>query len=96
MKKKITIKNLIILVLSLIFLFGFVRQERVMNRMEEDKVNQEVKLEKVKEENQRLTEQKSEAESGEYLEQLAREKLNMHKQGEYSVVEKKDTSDSHK
>ena len=67
-----------------------------MNRMEEDKVNQEVKLEKVKEENQRLTEQKSEAESGEYLEQLAREKLNMHKQGEYSVVEKKDTSDSHK
>lgn len=94
MKKKLTFKNLIILVLSLIFLFGFVRQERAMNRMNEDKAYQENKLEKVKEENQRLNEQKSEAESGEYLEQLAREKLNMHKEGEYSVVNKMDKSDS--
>lgn len=96
MKKKITIKNLIILGLALVFLFGFIRQERVMSRMEEEKANEQIKLEKVKEENERLSEQKKEAESGEYLEQLAREKLNMHKEGEYSVVDKKNTSDSQK
>jgi len=96
MKRKLTIKNLIIVVLSLIFLFGFIRQERTMNRMNEDKANQESKLEDVKEENQRLNEKKNEAESGEYLEQLAREKLNMHKEGEYSVVDKTDTVDTQK
>lgn len=96
MKKKLTFKNLIILVLSLIFLFGFVRQERAMNRMNEDKAKEEIKLEKVKEENQRLNEKKNEAESGEYLEQLAREKLNMHKEGEYSVVNKTNIVDSQK
>lgn len=94
MKKRLTIKNLIILVLSLIFIFGFVRQERAINRINEDKAYQEKRLEEVKEENQRLNEHKSEAESGEYLEQLAREKLNMRKEGEYSVVNKKDTFNS--
>lgn len=94
MKRKLRIKNLIILVLSAIFLIGFIRQEKVMDRIEEEKKAQKAILEELKEDNARLQEEKSTVQTGQYVEKLAREKLNMIKPGEWTVVNKKSNSDS--
>lgn len=94
MKRKLKFKNLIILVLSIVFLIGFVRQEKTISRIEEEKKAQEVKLEELKQDNARLQEQNDKIQTGEYVEQLAREKLNMIKSGEWSTVNKKSDSDS--
>lgn len=85
MKKKLTLKNLIILVLSIIFIVGFVRQERAMSRIEKDKQAKQEQLQDLERKNERLKEESEKAQSDEYLEQLARERLNMIKKGETSV-----------
>lgn len=85
MKKKLTLKNLIILVLSIVFIVGFVRQERAMSRIEKDKQAKQEQLQDLEQKNERLKEESEKAQSDEYLEQLARERLNMIKKGETSV-----------
>lgn len=85
MKKKLTLKNLIILVLSIIFIVGFVRQEHAMSRIEKDKQAKQEQLRDLEQKNERLKEESEKAQSDEYLEQLARERLNMIKKGETSV-----------
>ncbi|MDS0525297.1 septum formation initiator family protein [Clostridium sp. SHJSY1] len=85
MKKKLTLKNLIILVLSIIFIVGFVRQEQAMSRIEKDKQAKQEQLQELEDKNERLKEESEKAQSDEYLEQLARERLNMIKKGETSV-----------
>lgn len=94
MKRRLTIKNLILVVLVVIFLFGFVRQERTMRRIQKEKAAKEAQLESLKEKNERLQEEHDKAQSNEYLEQLARERLNMIKKGEISVEQKKADSNS--
>lgn len=85
MRKKLTLKNLIILVLSIIFVVGFARQEKTMQRIEKDKQAKQEQLQELEEKKQRLQEENAKAQSDEYLEQLARERLNMTKNGETSV-----------
>lgn len=85
MKRKLTLKNIIILVLALIFIGGYIRQERAIKRIEGQKNQLEAQLEELKEKNVRLQEEASNALSDEYLEQLARERLKMIKEGEKVV-----------
>jgi cell division protein FtsB len=89
MKKKLTLKNLIILVLSITFIIGFVRQEQAMSRIEKDKQAKQEQLQDLKEKKERLEEESAKAQSDEYIEQLARERLKMIKKGETSVEIKK-------
>ncbi|MBD7910973.1 MULTISPECIES: septum formation initiator family protein [Clostridium] len=89
MKRKLTIKNLIILVLSIILIVGFVRQEQTMVRIEKDKQAKQEQLQELQKKNERLKEESDKAQSDEYIEQLARERLNMIKKGETSVEIKK-------
>ena len=89
MKRRVTIKNLILALLVVIFLFGFVRQERAMKRIQKEKSAKESQLQSLKEKNERLKEENDKAQSNEYLEQLARERLNMIKKGETSVEQQK-------
>ena len=96
MKKKFKVKNLIILVLSVIFLIGFIRQEKAMSRIENEKEEKQTILKELKEDNSRLVEQNNMINTGEYIEKLAREKLNMLKLGEWSTVNKKSDSGSDK
>lgn len=94
MKGKLTIKNLIILVLSIIFVVGFVRQEKAITRIEKDKQAKEQQLQELKEKQERLEEENAKSQTDEYLEELARERLNMIKEGETSVEIKKNDSNS--
>ena len=45
MKRRLTIKNLILVVLVAIFIFSFVRQEKAMRRIEMVRVEKEDQLE---------------------------------------------------
>lgn len=94
MKGKLTIKNLIILVLSIIFVVGFIRQEKAITRIEKDKQAKELQLQELKEKQERLEEENAKSQTDEYLEELARERLNMIKEGETSVEIKKNDSNS--
>lgn len=96
MKRKLTLKNLIIVVLALVFIFGFIRQERAMARIEDQKTKMEAQLKELNEKNERLQEEHGNALTDEYLEQLARERLKMVKDGERVVDGKKDDSNTQK
>ena len=94
MRKKLTLKNLIILVLSIVFIISFIRQEQAFKRIEKDKQAKQSQLEEIKKNNERLQEENEKAKTDEYLEQLARERLNMIKEGETSVEIKKSTNNT--
>lgn len=94
MKRRLTLKNLILLVLAIVFLFGFIRQESAIKRIENEKASKEAQLEELIEKNERLQEENAKAKSDEYLEQLARERLNMIKPGETTTEDKKVESNS--
>ena len=49
MKKRLTVKKVIVLILSLIFIVGFVRQYQTMNRIEKEKETKQQQLEQLKE-----------------------------------------------
>ena len=90
MKGKFRFKNLIIIVLCIIFVFGFIKQQSAMNRIKKETKEKTEKLQQVKEENERLTDEINMSQTDEYHEKLAREKLNMIKDGE-KTVEKEST-----
>ena len=90
MKGKFRFRNLIIIVLCTIFVFGFIKQQSTMNRIKKETKEKTKKLQQVKEENEKLTEEINMSQTDEYHEKLAREKLNMIKDGE-KTVEKEST-----
>lgn len=85
MKEKFKFKNLIILVLCVVFLCGFIKQQSAMSRIKKETKEKSQELQEVKKENEKLTEEANMSETEEYHEKLAREKLNMIKDGEKSV-----------
>ena len=89
MKKKLTLKNFIFLVISIVFIGAYIRQHETIKRIEKDKQAKQVQLQELKESNERLKEENDKAQTDEYLEQLARARLNMIKPGETSVEIKK-------
>ncbi|MDQ0150253.1 septum formation initiator family protein [Eubacterium multiforme] len=96
MIKKLKGKNLIILVLCLVFLFSFVRQERAIMNIKEQIAQKHTELEKLKQKNKQLEEEVKSANSDEYIETLARERLKMVKPGEKIVNDKNVDSKSEK
>lgn len=96
MIKKLKGKNLIILVLCLVFLFSFVRQERAIMNIQEQIAQKHTELEKLKQKNKQLEEEVKSANSDEYIETLARERLKMVKPGEKIVNDKNVDSKSEK
>jgi len=93
-KRKLNFKNLIILVLSIIFIVGFIRQMNAINRLNEEYQSKQNYLKELEEDNARLRELSDKVQSGEYGEQLARERLNMNKAGEWSVINKQSEGNS--
>ena len=89
MKKKLKIKNMVILIIITIFLIEFVNQVGVISRLKKEKVASDLILQESKEEKERLEEEVEQAKSKEYIERLAREKLNMIKDGEKTVITEK-------
>lgn len=88
MKKCIFFRKIVFLIIAVIFTINFVNQVRTVNRISNQKQEQQVKLESLQKDTQRLEDESEKVQSDEYLEKLAREKLGMIKDGEFSVVYK--------
>lgn len=86
MKKK-HLKNILLILLAFLALFQFANQRVTMDRINRKQDEQLKVLEKVKEENQKLLEEVNNLNSTEYIEQQARERLEMIKPNEIPVVD---------
>lgn len=86
MNKKFNIKNLIFLLLAVILVFSVIRQQSAMSRINKEIQTSKAQLEEKNQNNERLKEEASKAQSDEYLEKLARKELNMIKVGEKTAV----------
>ena len=85
MKRRLTFKSTIIILLFSMFIIGFIRQELTMKRIQKEIVESEEVLRNLKEKNFKLQAELESTPSDEYLEKLARERLGMVKKGEIVV-----------
>lgn len=85
MKRRLTFKSTIIILLFSMFIIGFIRQELTMKRIQKEIVESEEELRNLKEKNFKLQAELESTPSNEYLEKLARERLGMVKKGEIVV-----------
>lgn len=91
MKKKLTLKHIIVIVLFGLFVLKFVNQGITLKRIEAEILDRQQELALMQEENLKLEAELNMAKDDPeaYLEKLARERLNMIKPGE-QVVNSKD------
>lgn len=87
MKKKPTVKKLILLGIIIFFIGIYINQFLTMKKIKQQIVDSKNQLEEIQEKNERLQEEvdKINKDSPEYLEKLARERLGMIKPGEKIV-----------
>ena len=85
MKRRLTFKSTIIILLFSMFIIGSIRQELTMKRIQKEIVESEEVLRNLKEKNFKLQAELESTPSNEYLEKLARERLGMVKKGEIVV-----------
>lgn len=88
-KKRLTLKKLIIIFIFAIFIFNYIKQEITIKRIREDIVVSQKQLEELKDKNIRLEADLKKTESDEYIEDLIRERLGMIKDGEKVVNSEK-------
>ncbi|MBN1043909.1 MULTISPECIES: septum formation initiator family protein [Clostridium] len=96
--KKLTFRNIIIIVLLSIFVFSYVRQRVAIDRIEKQLNEKQLQLDEITKKNSRLSDEVEKIDSGsdEYLEKLARERLGMIKPGEKVINSSEQTSNSEK
>ena len=82
MKKRLTVKKIIFLVLFSILIVSLVRQENTMNKIQNEMVERQKELEAINEKNLRLKDEVEKVQTDEYTEKLAKERLGMIKPGE--------------
>ncbi|GIM30181.1 dihydroorotate dehydrogenase [Clostridium polyendosporum] len=94
MRKTITLKNIVIVILISIFCFSFVRQQLTMRKIEIQINESQEELEKIKQNNEKLKEEVDLSKTDSYIEKMARERLGMIKPGEKKVQLNGNTNDS--
>lgn len=82
MKKKVNLKNMLkLLVFSILCvyaIFTFINQQKTLNSYKSSQDYYAMQIDKQKQYNEELTELKNNINSPEYIEQIAREKLDMY------------------
>ena len=89
MKGLFTLKRILTAIAIVVLLVGIGTQIKTSLRLKKEEKEQKVLLQEANEYNQRLKEEKQQSDSGLNIEMLAREKLNMIKEGEKSVINSK-------
>lgn len=77
MKKNI-IKKVIVLVFAIYVIYTFIMQQQTLNAYKAEEVRYEKELQEAKEEQEKLVQTRDNINSNEYIEQVAREKLDMY------------------
>lgn len=86
MRGRIKFKNLVIIILIGVFSIAYVRQEITMKRLSEEIDVKHKQLEEARSNNERLQDEVNHANTDEYIERLARERLGMIKEGEKVII----------
>lgn len=87
MRKKITFKGIVFILLFLAFGFNLVKQTIAIKRINNDIAEKSEQLNEKKEENRKLQAELERVQSNyDYLEKLARERLGLIKEGEQIVL----------
>ena len=87
MRKKITLRGIVIIVLFLVFGFNVVKQTMAIKRINNDIAEKREKINEKKEENRKLQAELERVQSNyDYLEKLARERLGLIKEGEQIIL----------
>ncbi|MBC5629962.1 septum formation initiator family protein [Clostridium sp. NSJ-6] len=87
MRKKITLRGIVIIVLFLVFGFNVVKQTMAIKRINNDIAEKSEQLNEKKEENRKLQAELERVQSNyDYLEKLARERLGLIKEGEQIIL----------
>lgn len=87
MRKKITLRGIVIIVLLLVFGFNVVKQTMAIKRINNDIAEKSEQLNEKKEENRKLQAELERVQSNyDYLEKLARERLGLIKEGEQIIL----------
>lgn len=84
-KKRITLKNVIIIFIFAVFIINFIKKEITIRRIQEDIVISQKQLDDLKDKNSKLEKELENVNSNEYKEKLVRERLGMIKDGEKVV-----------
>ena len=87
MRKKITLRGIVIIVLFLVFGFNVVKQTMAIKRINNYIAEKSEQLNEKKEENRKLQAELERVQSNyDYLEKLARERLGLIKEGEQIIL----------
>lgn len=87
MRKRITIKGVVIVILFSVFVVSLVKQGSAIKRINNDIATKGEQLDELKEKNIKLQAELEKAQSNyDYLEKLARERLGLIKEGEQIVL----------
>lgn len=87
MRKKITLRSIVIIILFVVFGFNVVKQTMAIKRINNDIAKKSEQLNEKKEENRKLQAELERVQSNyDYLEKLARERLGFIKEGEQIIL----------
>ncbi len=86
MKKKITLKNFIIILLLICSVYTVVNQQIRMQKIKKQVTNEQNRLNTLKKENQKLQDEVNLSKTDRYMEKLARERLGYVKPNETPVI----------
>ena len=87
MRKKITLRGIVIIVLFLVFSFNVLKQTMAIKKINNDIAEKSEQLNEKKEENRKLQAELERVQSNyDYLEKLARERLGLIKEGEQIIL----------
>lgn len=87
MKRKITIKGVVIGIIFCIVVVSVIRQQVAMNKIEKQITEKQNLINQLKESNQTLKDEVNETKTDAFIEKKARERLKMIKPGEEVVVQ---------
>ena len=85
-KKRMNLKNMVILILIAILVISYVRQELTMNKIHKDIEAKQTQLNELQDKNKKLQDEVNQSSTDEYIERMARERLGMIKDGEKVIT----------
>lgn len=85
-KKRMNLKNVVIIILIAIFCISYIRQEITMNKIQKEIEAKQTQLNELESKNKKLQDEVNQSSTDQYIERMARERLGMIKEGEKVIT----------
>ena len=96
MKKKITIKRVVIAIIFCVVVVSVIRQNSAMQKIQQQITEKQKQINQLKESNQQLQDEVNETKTDAFIEKKARERLKMIKPGEEVIVQENSNANDKK